>query len=261
MVSVHITGFMIVLRTLNLICSSYTATRRYVLDADIEQFFTTVSHQWLLDNIPLNKRILKEFLQAGFCEDLKFHVTNEGFLQGSPISPALANMSLNGLQNWLGDEFLFVRYADDFLVLGKNEQDLKSKALTKIREFLEPRGLRLNLEKTKIRDFSQGFDYLIFNFREYPDPARIKKTKRTIFLIKLSSKNVSRFKRELSKVVKEHRKLPINVPIQVLNRKLRGCTEHYRTVTSQKTFSSISYHLWKICYRMLRKRHRTRNAQ
>ena len=246
---------------LNLVCSSYTATRRYVLDADIEQFFPTVSHQWLLDNIPLNKRILKEFLQAGFCEDLKFHVTSEGFPQGSPISPALANMSLNGLQNWLGDEFLFVRYADDFLVLGKNEQDLKSKALTKIREFLEPRGLKLNLEKTKIRNFSQGFDYLSFNFREYPDSTRVKGTKRGIFLIKPSPKNVSRFKRELSKVVKEHRKLPINILIQVLNRKLRGWAEHYRTVTSQKTFSSISYHLWKICYRMLRKRHRTRNAK
>lgn len=46
---------------LNLVCSSYTATRRYVLDADIEQFFPSVSHQWLLDNIPINKRILKSW--------------------------------------------------------------------------------------------------------------------------------------------------------------------------------------------------------
>lgn len=106
---------------LNLVCSSYTATRRYVLDADIEQFFPSVSHQWLLDNIPINKRILNEFLKAGFYEDLAFSPTNEGFPQGSPISPALANMSLNGLQEWLGAEFLFVRYADDFLVLGKTE--------------------------------------------------------------------------------------------------------------------------------------------
>lgn len=55
--------------------------------------------------------------------------------------------------------------------------------------------------------------------------------------------------------------MPINVHIQVLNRKLRGWSEHYRTVTAQKTFSSISEHLWKVCYIMLRKRHRKRNAK
>ena len=202
-----------------------------------------------------------KFLKAGFCEDLTFHPMNEGFPQGSPISPVLANMSLNGLREWLGDEFLFVRYADDFLVLGKTKQALEEDALPKIRKFLEPRGLRLNLEKTQIKDISEGFDYLSFNFREYPDPTRIKGSKKGIFLVKPSSKNVKRFKRELSEVVRSHRKLPINVLIQVLNRKLRGWSEHYRTVTSQKTFSSISYHLWKVCYTMLRKRHRTRNAQ
>lgn len=246
---------------LKLVCGSYTATRRHILDADIEQFFPSVSHQWLLDNIPIDKKILREFLKAGFCEDFTFHPMNDGFPQGSPISPALANMSLNGLREWLGDEFLFVRYADDFLVLGKTKQALEENALPRIRKFLEPRGLRLNLKKTQIKDISKGFDYLSFNFREYPDPTRIKGSKKGIFLVKPSSKNVKRFKRELSEVLRSYRKLPINVLIQVLNRKLRGWSEHYRTVTSQKTFSSISYHLWKVCYTMLRKRHRTRNAQ
>lgn len=207
---------------LNLVCSSYTATRRHVLDVDIEQFFPSVSHQWLLDNIPIDKRILREFLKAGVSEDFTFHPVNESFPQGSPISPVLANISLNGLREWLGDEFLFVRYADDFLVLGKTKQALEEDALLKIRKFLEPRGLRLNLEKTQIRDISQGFDYLSFNFREYSDSTRKKGTKEGIFLAKPSSKNVKRFKRELSEVVRNHRKLPINVLTQVLNRKLRG---------------------------------------
>lgn len=71
---------------LKLVCGSYTATRRHILDADVEQFFPSVSHQWLLDNIPIDKKILREFLKAGFCEDLTFHPVNEGFPQGSPIS-------------------------------------------------------------------------------------------------------------------------------------------------------------------------------
>jgi RNA-directed DNA polymerase len=246
---------------LNLVLSSYTSTRRYVLDADIEQFFPSVSHKWLLDNIPMDKRILAEFLNAGFYEDCLSNPAEEDFPQGSPISPLFANMSLNGLQEWLGKEFLFVRYADDFVVLGKSEQALNETALLKIREFLEPRGLSLNSKKTSIAEINEGFDYLSFNFREYRDPSRVKGTKQGIFLIKPSAKNVYRFKQELSKIVKEHRKRPINVLIQVLNRKLRGWAEHYRTVTSQKTFSSISYHLWKICWTMLSKRHRKRSAK
>lgn len=113
-----------------LVCSSYTATRLYVLDADIEQFFLSLSHQWLLDNT----------------------VIDRGFLQESPISPALINMSLNKLQEWFNGEFLFVRYAGDFLVLGKNKQALNENALFKIGEFFEPKGSRLNQEKTQIKE-------------------------------------------------------------------------------------------------------------
>nr|UXN44339.1 hypothetical protein [Haslea karadagensis] len=112
-----------------------------------------------------------------------------------------------------------------------------------------------------MRDISQGFDYLSFNFREYPDSTKMKGTKQGIFLVKPSPKTVGRFKREVSEVVKKHQKLLINVLIHVFNRKLRGWSEHYRLVTAQKTFSSISEHLWKVCYTMLRKRHCERNAK
>jgi len=245
---------------LNLVLSSYTVTRRYILDAGIEGFFPFVSHQWFLEHIPMNKRILSEFLKAGYSYDHLLNPTEEGFPQGSPISPTLANMSLNSLQEWLEDEFLFMRYVDDFLVLGKTEQALKEDALPKIKKFLDLRGLSLNIHKTKITDISKGFDFLSFYFREYDDSSKIKGTKQGIFLVKSSSKNIYRFIRELGKVVKEHRKRSINLLIQVLNCKLRGWAEHYRTVTAQETFCSISYHLWKVCWTMLRKRYRTRNA-
>merc|ERR1711966_426646 len=77
---------------LKLVLGNYTATRRYILKADIKGFFPSVSHKWLLDNIPMNKAILKEFLKAGVMEESFLHSTLDGFPQGSPISPALANM-------------------------------------------------------------------------------------------------------------------------------------------------------------------------
>jgi RNA-directed DNA polymerase len=148
-------------------------------------------------------------------------------------------MALNGLQDQIGKEFLFTRYADDFLVLGKSEKDLKESAMPSILEFLKLRGLRLNKNKTSISEISKGFNYLGFHFREYIDKNRVKGTKKGILLVKPSNRNIKRLKREISKLVHEHRNKPIHVLIQSLNMKLRGWSEHYRTVTSQEAFNSI----------------------
>ncbi len=249
---------------LHLIFASSTGRKKYVLDADVEKFFDSVSHQWLLDNVPLDKKILASFLKAGFLKDANFFDTDEGFPQGSPISPALANFALNGLTDWigkgLGNKFLFVRYADDFLVLGESVKDLKEIALPRVNEFLEFRGLKLNLTKTVIADISDGFDFLGYQLREYPNITRAKGTKKGIFLVKPSRKNIKRFKRSLRDLLRVARNKDINYLIRKFNEKLRGWAEHYRTVTSTKAFNEIGAYVFKIFYKFLRKRHRRRNA-
>jgi RNA-directed DNA polymerase len=77
-----------------------------------------VAHEWLLKNIPMDKRILEKFLKAGFLDNHIFNTTEEGFPQGSPISPTLANMTLYGLMDHIGGKFLMTRYADDFVIAG-----------------------------------------------------------------------------------------------------------------------------------------------
>jgi RNA-directed DNA polymerase len=250
---------------LHLICASSTGRKRYVLDADVEKFFDSVSHKWLLDNVPLNHKILASFLKAGFLKDANFFETGEGFPQGSLISPVLANFALNGLTDWigkdLGNKFLFVRYADDFLVLGESKKDLKEIALPRVNEFLELRGLKLNLAKTVITDISEGFDYLGYHFREYSNVTRAKGTKKGIFLVKPSRKNIDRFKRSLRDLLRATRNKDINYQIRKFNEKLRGWAEHYRTVTSTVVFNEIGAYVFKIFYKSLRKRHRKRNAR
>jgi RNA-directed DNA polymerase len=121
----------------------------------------------------MDKRILKEFLKAGYLENYVFHDTDEGFPQGSPVSPPLANLTLNGLEEYLGKNFLTTRYADDFIVAGKSLEELKNVALPKISSFLSERGLNLALNKTSVYSIEEGFDFLGFNFREYPDSNRV----------------------------------------------------------------------------------------
>jgi RNA-directed DNA polymerase len=145
---------------LNLVLGNYTATRRYILEADIKGFFPSVSHKWLLENIPMDKTILKEFLKAGFMEDAFFHEISEGFPQGSPISPPLANMTLNGLEDVLTrNGFLYTRYADDFVVLGKTKEELNSIAKPLIQSFLSERGLVFHPEKLEYVVSKKGLTF------------------------------------------------------------------------------------------------------
>lgn len=207
---------------LKLVLGSYTSTRRYILKADIEGFFLSVSHNWLLENVTMDKRILREFLKAGHLKDFVLHDTSEGFPQRSPISPSLANLILNGLEKYLGKEFLTTRYADNFTVAGKSSEELRNVALSKINSFLLERGLKLNVDKTRIFFIEEGFDFLGLNFREYPDIRRAKGTKKGIFLVKPSSIKVKTFIRELIVIIKEHKNRSSYDLVSKLNQKLRG---------------------------------------
>lgn len=241
---------------LKLVLGSYTSTRRYVLKADIQGFFPSVSHNWLLKNVIMDKRILREFLEAGHFEDFVLHDTSEGFPQGSPVSPSLANLTLNGLEEYLGKEFLTTRYADDFIVAGKSPEELRNVALPKINSFLLERGLKLDLDKTRIFSIEEGFEFLGLNFKEYPDIGRVKGTKKGIFLVKPSPTKVKTFIRELVVIIKKHKNRFSYDLVSKLNQKLRGWAEHYKKVTSQKAFSTIHYHVWKTLWSMIRKKHR-----
>lgn len=105
---------------LKTILGAYMNPKRWVLEGDIRKFFDNLSHQWLLDNIPMDKVILRKFLKAGFIDGSDFHETELGTPQGGVISPLIANLALDVLQELLAPEFRVVRYADDFVVTGRS---------------------------------------------------------------------------------------------------------------------------------------------
>jgi RNA-directed DNA polymerase len=243
-----------------MVSASPTANRRSILEADIKGFFPSVCHKWLLENIPMDKRILKEFLKAGYMEDASLQPTLEGFPQGSPISPPLANLTLNGLEKILRErDFLTTRYADDFVVLGKSDNELSEVARPLIVEFLSERGLELHPEKTGICSVEEGYDFLGYHFREYPDKGRMKGNKLGAFLVTPSSEKVKAFCKELRILIKGYNEKSLYELTRKLNMKLRGWAEHYRTVTSQKAFNTVSYHVWNALWRKLVRRHRKRS--
>jgi RNA-directed DNA polymerase len=97
----------------------------WILEGDIKACFDKISHEWLLTHVPLDRQMLRGWLEAGFLEKHAWFATTEGTPQGGIISPALANWALDGLQRLLADHFArtpkqqrmnkvhLVRYADD----------------------------------------------------------------------------------------------------------------------------------------------------
>ena len=242
------------------VSASPTANRRYILEADIKGFFSSVSHDWLLENVLMDKKILKEFLKAGFMDEAFVYETPEGFPQGSPISPPLANLALNGLENILRKRgFLITRYADDFVVLGKSKEELNSIAKVLITEFLAERGLELHPEKTGICSIEDGYDFLDYRFREYPDKNRVKGNKLGAFIVTPSPEKVKTFCKDLRILIRNYKEKSLYELTRKLNMKLRGWAEHYRTVTSQKAFNTVNYHVWNALWRKLVRRHRRRS--
>ncbi|MGN1138973.1 MAG: reverse transcriptase domain-containing protein, partial [Ruminococcus sp.] len=169
----------------------------WVLEGDIKGCFDHISHKWLIDNIPMDKSILKQFLKAGFVFNRELFPTDEGTPQGGIISPILANMALDGIQAELIKNFdtnlkgkyssfvhdkhkvNLVRYADDFIVTAATKE-IAEKAKSIIRDFLKVRGLELSEEKTLITHINEGFDMLGWTFRKFKGKLIVKPSKKSI---------------------------------------------------------------------------------
>ena len=74
---------------------------QWVLEGDIKGCFDHISHEWMLQHIPTDTVVLQKWLGAGYIENRTLFPTEAGTPQGGIISPTLANMVLDGLEELL----------------------------------------------------------------------------------------------------------------------------------------------------------------
>ena len=194
---------------------------RWVLDADISGCFDHLSHAAIMRE--LSKEVadgnilclVEKFLRAGVMEAGKVQPTNKGTPQGGVASPLLANIALHVLDRFLHDKGLrFVRYADDFVVLCRNEVQAKE-ALLMVQPLLKDElGLELNLEKTVVTNFGKGFSFLGFQISSYS--------------VKMRTKAVEKFKTKVRAITRRCQNLDASV-IEKLNRVIRGTANYFAT--------------------------------
>lgn len=238
-------------------CQPQRESAEWVLEADIKACFDEIDFEWLLENIPMDKTILAQWLKCGFMKNKKLFPTRAGTPQGGIISPLLANMTLDGLQKAINDvaprrsKVYFVRYADDFIISAKSKELLEEKILPAIRSFLSERGLRLSDEKTRITHIDEGFDFLSQNVRRYT--SRHKKTHK--LHIKPAKDSVESVSENVRTILKKSRGQSADIMIQKLNPVMRGWANYHRHIESSKVYSRLDYILYNSLWQWLKKRH------
>lgn len=224
----------------------------WVLEGDIKGCFDSISHDWLMKNIPMDKTILKQFLKAGFVYRERLFPSREGTPQGGAISPVLANMALNGMESSVRKHFgkrsyvNMCRYADDFVVTAPTEEKAEE-----VKDFLGPflaeRGLELSAEKTRITHITDGFDFLGWNFRKYRNGK---------LLMKPSEESVKAVRDKIRNIVtNEGKAMTQDDIISKLNPILRGWSLYHRGAVARTAFESLQHNVFQTLWRWALRRH------
>ncbi|WP_171974802.1 CRISPR-associated endonuclease Cas1 [Leptolyngbya sp. 'hensonii'] len=142
----------------------------WVLEADIVQYFDRIQHSRLLAELkervdpPWVVDLVEAWITTGKLTPEGILLPTAGIPQGSPISPMLANVYLDDLDEAMAQpNWKLVRYADDFVVLARSQERLQE-AWVALNSLLTAMGLELHPDKTGITTFKQGFRFLGHTF-------------------------------------------------------------------------------------------------
>ena len=170
--------------------------------------------------------------------------------QGGVVSPVLLNVALHGMETAAGVRYhttgvgtgrvavgspTVIRYADDLVTLCHTRQEsIEVKA--RLAEWLAPRGLAFNEDKTRVVTLDEGFDFLGFNVRRYNGKP----------LIKPSKAAQRRIRERLRTELRSLRGTNARVSIKRLNPIIRGWAAYYRTQVSAEIFGKLDSYLWRL---------------
>jgi RNA-directed DNA polymerase len=240
---------------------------KWILEGDIKGCFDNINHEWLMQNIPMDKKVMKQFLKSGFIYKGTLFPTETGSPQGGSISSLYANMTLDGLEKLIQDKYHrnskgnienhyraktkvnLVRYADDFIITAST-REIAEELKILVSNFLKERGLELSEEKTTIAHIDEGFDFLGWTFRKFKDK----------LIIKPSKSSIKALVRKLSTIIlkqgKAHKQEDI---IRRLNSIIKGWTNYHKHVVASKAFSYVNNTVYLLLQRWAKHRHPNKN--
>ena len=200
-----------------------------VIELDIESCFDRISHKTILERL-----IAPQSIKMGIFRCLKAgefpEFPEQGTVQGGVVSPLLANIALNGIE----EIHQSVRYADDTIFILK-PNDNAEEILIKVKEFLAIRGMNISQKKTKVTATTDGFDFLGWHFqvqkngkfRSYP-----------------SEENFKAFQRKVKHIVNNS-----NYGAKIKSKKLASVVRGWRNYHRYCKLDGARFSLWHINHR------------
>lgn len=234
----------------------------WVVDGDIQGFFDAIDHEVLMEMVQRRvsdrraQKLIRQWLKTGVMEAGAVRETELGSPQGGVISPLLANIYLNELdqewqRNWqhLGR---LVRYADDFVVMCRTETQAKE-ARRRIEEILTRLKLTLHPEKTRVVELGLGKDGFVFLGCYLRIVRSHFKGKR--YLFRWPSPKAMNSIRDRIRVKTNRRRWAgmrnIGDVIAELNPLLRGWSTYFCTGNASEHFNRLDNYVWRRLTRLL----------
>jgi len=198
---------------------------------DLKSFFDEIPHDLILKLIRRKIRdervitLIARALKAGVIVERRLEKTTKGCPQGSPLSPMLANIVLDELDQELERRgHRFCRWADDFIILTRSERSAY-RAMENLTRFLEEKlKLPVNREKSQVSRLKE-VGFLGF---------QILRSK-----IRISTKARRKFKDKVRELTKRNNPLSMVQVIQSLNEYLRGWVAYFRIQEFRKVMGEL----------------------
>jgi RNA-directed DNA polymerase len=252
---------------------------QWIIEGDIASYFDTIPHRRLIKAIKKRvadrniRELLWKFLRAGVMYHGVHQDTPMGTPQGGVISPLLANIYLHKLDRYMEStylnishydrvkrrkqgrgNYLYVRYADDFVVLCNGT---KAEALIikeELKELLNTIGLTLSEEKTKVTHITEGFEFL-----GYKVIRGMGNSGKMVPKVHIPQKAIKRFQHKTREILSASTTSEsLNAKILAQNALTRGWCQYYRATSSPTTtFTELGHEMWWLMAHWLGRKYKT----
>ena len=227
----------------------------WIFMGDVRKCYENISHDWIVQHIPMAPRVLWQFLEAGYVFAGHLFPMDVGVGIGCTISPIIANMTLDGMQDYvyeklypLGQEIDYadgnmIRYADDVIFMARSKERAEE-IKGYVKEFLQERGLELSEDKSKIVNINDEFDFLSRTYFKRGDKA----------FSRPSEESIERFMSNLKDTIAGYSGSQKSL-IEKINHKIDGWVSYHKVGEADKAFRKLDIYISALLLELCEEKH------